>query len=134
MSKHVDDKQLIERIYCEEIEQEDFPLVDVPESLHQKLYHIPRQHGKQTVRPRWLKMAGVAASVVMFCALSFSLNESYQEYQLHQQAQQEVKLALFYLNKANEKAAHSIHKELKEQLQNSTIDPVINTVVDVTSG
>lgn len=126
------DEQFLQSLYQDDLEQQDFPLQEVPESLNDKLYRISDAQVKP--RRRWVPVAAAAASVLIMCTFALLASETFEQHQQRLQAQQDVKVALYYFNKANRKAAHSVQRELTEQLQNTTLQPVINTVVDVTSG
>lgn len=130
------DEQFLQRIFSNSDinEEDDFPLAEVPANLSEKLYAIPKQGA--ALKPkfnRWAKLGSIAASICLALVLLGQGIEHQQQKAEALQAKQDLEIALFYLNKANQKASHNVNKTLKVNLQKATVVPVIETVYGVTS-
>lgn len=133
-SSALDEQALIDRLFLDDSQDangEGFPLVEPPAHLQSALYAIPSARKRQVHTGRWLGAAALAASVVIAILISpqpASINQDAL------QAQKDFELALHYLNKANKKAASSVTSTLNTELERSTVNPIVKTLTNLSSG
>jgi len=110
----------------------DFPLIDVPETLSQRLYAISDPALSDTApmkrnSPRfksWPKLTSIAASLLMAVVLA----QSYQQHQTLkrlEQAQTDLAMAMHYLGEANQIARVQMLNSLNDNMKKSAILPVL---------
>lgn len=129
------DEQFLQNLYGDEIDAEAFPLVEPPPSLQKSLYQIPRGKPQAAAKhTRAIRFGALAACALLVLTGALLGVDHYQQTQQALKAQQQLNAALYYLQKANTKAGIHVHNELKDHLQESTITPVIDTFIDVSSG
>ncbi|MEJ2444323.1 MAG: hypothetical protein P8Y42_12835 [Exilibacterium sp.] len=119
------DSEFLQRVYGEDTAEP----VDLPAGLHDKLYRIPRKSRQKS----WIMMGAIAASLA-FVMLAFSLLlEPLQQERDLLQAEKDLRIALQYLQKANDKANRSLQHTLNDSLQSATLKPIMHTVYSVSS-
>jgi hypothetical protein len=116
----------------------DFPMVDVPANLTEKLYAItqPTLSNSNLIKQRtfksWPKFASVAASLLMVVVL-MQVYQQQQTLNQLEQAQIDLATALHYLGEANEITRTQMLKTLNTNMKNAAFEPVIEIGRDVVS-
>mgnify|MGYP001823400224 FL=1 len=109
----------------------DMPPEPMPPGLQRKLQRIPRDHTERSPwwRSGWLRPAMAFTFIAMPLALGLAL----QQRQIHEQerqlaqAQQDLAVALRYLQKANERVA----SQVATRIATGVAQPVTDTTVQV---
>lgn len=108
----------------------DFPLMDAPANLSDKLYAItePTQSNyesdKQRLVKSWPKFASVAASLLMAVVL-LQVYQQQQTLKQLEQAQTDLATALQYLGEANQITRDHMLNTLNTNMKKATVTPVI---------
>jgi hypothetical protein len=116
----------------------DFPLIDVPAKLTDRLYAItqPTLSSSNLIKQRtfksWPKFASVAASLLMAVVL-MQVYQQQQTLNQLEQAQTDLATALHYLGEANEITRTQMLKTLNTNMKKAAFAPVIETGRDAVS-
>ncbi|MFT6408335.1 MAG: hypothetical protein ACJAQ6_001753 [Arenicella sp.] len=108
----------------------DFPLVDVPEDLSDKLYAITQpglSRSDSINQPKvksWPKFASVAASLLMAVVL-VQVYQQQQTLKQLEQAQSDLATALHYLGEANQITRAQMLNTLNKNMKKAALTPVI---------
>lgn len=116
------DSEFLKRVFSNTEDGEEFPLIDPPEDLGERLYRIPRKRR----RIQWAFFGSVAASVLLVVAMVAPQKTGPNAQVL--EVQRELEIAFSYLDKANTKANKQVITTLSSQLQKATVVPVVETV------
>lgn len=109
----------------------DFPLIDVPASVSDKLYAITEPTlssagaDKQRTFKSWPKFASIAASLLMAVVL-MQVYQQQQTLKQLEQAQTDLATALHYLGEANKITQAQMFNSLNENMKKAAIAPVID--------
>ncbi|MFT5612119.1 MAG: hypothetical protein ACI9WC_000574 [Arenicella sp.] len=116
----------------------DFPMVDVPTNLTEKLYSItqPTLSSSNSIKQRsfksWPKFASVAASLLMAVVL-MQVYQQQQTLNQLEQAQIDLATALHYLGEANKITRIQMLKTLNTNMKKAAFAPVIEIGRDAVS-
>ena len=108
----------------------DFPLVDVPENLADKLYAITESAAgntpsiKKLIAGSWPKITSIAASLLV-AVVVFQVYQQQQTLKQLEQAQADLATALHYLGEANKITRTQMRISLNENMKKAAIEPVV---------
>lgn len=108
----------------------DFPLVDVPDDLTDKLYAITKptlsssHSSKQSAVKSWPKFASVAASLLV-AVVVFQVYQQQQTLKQLEQAQTDLVTALRYLGEANKITQAQMFHSLNTNMKKAAVAPAI---------
>lgn len=108
----------------------DFPLLDAPENLSNKLYAITEQTpsdaglAKRLRFNSWPKLTSVAASLLVAVIL-FQVYQQQQTIKQLEQAQSDLAIALHYLSETNKIVQSQMSNSLNANLSKETFEPVL---------
>lgn len=118
--------------------EKDFPLLDVPANLSDKLYAItkPTLSSSHSIKQRafksWPKFASVAASLLMAVVL-MQVYQQQQTLKQLEQAQTDLATALHYLGEANQITRTQTLNALNTNMKKAAFAPVIEIGRDAVS-
>jgi uncharacterized protein HemX len=110
----------------------EFPLVDVPSELTQKLYQIANSGSGQAAELTtkessglWPKLTAIAASLLV-AVVMVQFYQQQQTIKQLEQAQADLKTALHYLGEANRIARAEVLESVNENMKKAGIEPAID--------
>ena len=108
----------------------DFPLVDVPEGLGDKLYAIADSTPVSTAPvarryfKNWPKLTSIAATFLI-AVIGFQFYQQQQTLKQLEQAQTDLATALHYLGEANRITREQVQATVRENMRNAGVRPAI---------
>lgn len=113
----------------------DFPLVDVPENLSNKLHAIAESASisttpanaarvKRRVFKHWPAVTSVAASLFV-AVMGFQFYQQQQTLKQLEQAQADLATALHYLGEANRITRAQVGNSLKDNMKKAGVEPAL---------
>ncbi|WP_086933055.1 hypothetical protein [Agarilytica rhodophyticola] len=125
------DKAFLVRILSDESkDDEQFPLVDIPQGLGEKLYAIADDSKNTKNRKKLNVVLQALVSLAAMVIIGLFLIEKFQQPSEKeiQRAKQELVIAFNYLNAANQKTNLKVKQTLNARLQQASVKTVFNIV------
>ena len=114
----------------------EFPMVEVPEGLGDKLYAIADSapagttHIERSRFKSWPKITSIAATFLI-AVVGFQFYQQQQTLKQLEQAQADLATALHYLGEANRIAREQVRNSVNENMRKAGVEPAIEFGRDV---